>query len=517
MFKKKPAIVLVFLLVLISFAYNFHEILFFRPYSIHQWRQVDGLSITLNYFQENLNFFQPSINWIGANGSGKAVGEFPFIYYTVAQLWKLFGQHEFIFKLFNIIIVFIGLIQLFRLFKTQTSDTFWSMYSVLFLFTSPVLVYYTNNFLPDAPSFGLAIIGCFYLEKYYSKSSNNALYISSLFFLIAGLLKITSLIVFVAIIPLQIFLILKNQKNRKIDTLIPFVAVFIPIIAWIKYADFYNNSNNRGVFLQDIKPIWELNFWQIKPIAIEFYNLILPNFFNITALILLLFLLIFSLFNYKNANKFLLLLTTISILGSFLFLLLFFQNLNVHDYYLVNLLIIIPLILLTFINLVKRIYPVFFKMKAIKTIAVIGLLMLIYNTAVINRMKYNTKDYLVRKTIFVDKTTLDFWKWYHWNYENTYKALENIKPFLRNVGIKRTDKVISIPDQSLNISLYLMDQKGFTDFGYAEQGAERIIKFKEMGAKYLIINDPSLLNQEYLKPFLKNQIGVYQNISIYRL
>jgi hypothetical protein len=33
---------------------------------------------------------------------------------------------------------------------------------------------------------------------------------------------------------------------------------------------------------------------------------------------------------------------------------------------------------------------------------------------------------------------------------------------LRQAGIKRSDRVLSIPDGSFNISLYFMDQKGFT-------------------------------------------------------
>ena len=40
-------------------------------------------------------------------------------------------------------------------------------------------------------------------------------------------------------------------------------------------------------------------------------------------------------------------------------------------------------------------------------------------------------------------------------HEKIYKDLEDITPYLRSLGIERTDKVISLPDGSFNISLYL--------------------------------------------------------------
>ncbi|MEI7595979.1 MAG: glycosyltransferase family 39 protein [Bacteroidota bacterium] len=517
MFIKKPALVLFFLLILLSLAYNFQEILFIGPYSIHQWRQTDCLSVTLNYFRENLNFLEPSINWIGAKGNGKVVAEFPIIYFIIGNLWKLFGQHESIFRIFNLLIVFTGLYHLYKLFKSQLQSSFWSIFSVLFLFTSPILVYYSNSFIADGPALGLALIACYYIWKYYSTNVRNALYLACVFFLLAGLIKLSSLLIFVALIPFQIYLIIKKRKSYPVYTISPFIIVIILIFAWLKYANIYNSANNDGLFLQGILPIWKMNALQIKTMAVALYNDLLPSFLNITALFIVLFMFIFSLINYKKANKFLISVNVITFAGVFAFIILFFQVFNVHDYYLVNLLIIIPLTILTFLDLIKKNYPNFLEIKSIKTLAVIALSMLIYHTAVINRMKYNAKDRIVKASIFIDKTTFDYWDWYHWYYSYSFKALETVKPYLRSLGIKRSDKVISIPDPTPNISLYLMDQKGFTDFGYAEKGEERIIKFKEMGAKYLIIFDPSLVNQEYLKPFLKNQIGTYDNISIFKL
>ena len=114
--------------------------------------------------------------------------------------------------------------------------------------------------------------------------------------------------------------------------------------------------------------------------------------------------------------------------------------------------------------------------------------------------------------------TTDYYNWLQWDYDNHLKAYETITPYIRSLGIKRSDKVISIPDESINITLYLMDQKGFDDFGFNDlKDGNRIKKFEELGAKYLFLNDSTYTSKNWLKPYLKNKIGSYQNISIYAL
>ena len=169
-------------IILVFFIYNYHKILLSGPYSIHQWRQADCLSITTNYYQEGMKFFEPSVHWCGAEGNGKTVSEFPLIYYFVAFLWKLFGKYEFIFRLVNLSIVFTGLFCLYKISEELLKDTFWAVFVPLFLFTSPILVYYANNFMADVPAFSLGIIGWYFFLKFYKHEKNIDLYFFMLFF-----------------------------------------------------------------------------------------------------------------------------------------------------------------------------------------------------------------------------------------------------------------------------------------------------------------------------------------------
>jgi hypothetical protein len=73
-------------------------------------------------------------------------------------------------------------------------------------------------------------------------------------------------------------------------------------------------------------------------------------------------------------------------------------------------------------------------------------------------------------------------------------------------------------DYSPNISLYLMDQKGYTNYCLG-QSIEKFTPemFQELHSKYLILLENKWLEKDYLKPFLKYKMGEHGNISIFDL
>jgi len=133
--KHKTQFLLLLFLIVLSILYGYHKVIQRGPFSYHQWRQADCLAFTLNYYEDDLNFFTPSIQWIGNDGHGRTISEFPILYYSVAQLWKLFGKQEIIFRLINILIVFSGLLYLFKLMKGKLNSNFWAFARVILLFT----------------------------------------------------------------------------------------------------------------------------------------------------------------------------------------------------------------------------------------------------------------------------------------------------------------------------------------------------------------------------------------------
>jgi hypothetical protein len=519
MLSKKNNFLLFLILTIVSAIYGYFEILNFKPYGIHYWRQSDCISYAANYHDRNLPFLKPEIYWIGSTESARTVSEFPALYYLTAQIWKITGQHEIVLRMINIMLVFTGLFFLFKLFYGHTKSQFWSIVSVVLIFTSPILVFYTNNFLSDAPAFGLALIGLYFGWKYYNSYKVKYLYFTALFFLFAGLLKISSMIGLLAFIPIHIYLLFFDKERRvRLNSVFPFLIVFAGLWIWYSYAIQYNEENVGGVFLQGILPIWELDKQQVSEVFSLFRKSLIPAFFNKNALILMGNLLLIVLVLVKKTNKFLLSYFFILIAGITAYFFLFYQVFNVHDYYQLNMLVMIPAFLLLFIDLLSRSYSSVLNNKWLKIAILFFTTILIILTAQINRKKYFNaeKDFIVKHGIYnVDQV----WEWHHQDYKRRFKALESIRPFLKEIGIKHDDKLISIPDPTPNFSLYLLGHKGWSDFGHPpEKHEENFYNYIKYGADYLVVNDTSIFSQrKFMGKYKENLVGNYENVYIYKL
>ena len=93
-FPKYSGPVFILLFIIMAAIYNYHHILFYPPQSVHQWRQCDCLSLTMNYYQDDNPLFQPSVHYLREDGTGKTVSDFPLIYFTVAKLCKVYSRQE---------------------------------------------------------------------------------------------------------------------------------------------------------------------------------------------------------------------------------------------------------------------------------------------------------------------------------------------------------------------------------------------------------------------------------------
>ena len=152
------------------------------PYSRHQWRQTDCLSITQQYYEHDLPFLEPEIYWQGDEGNGKTISEFPLLYYVVGNVWKITGKHHWIYRCISFFILLIGLFYLKKAANELLNNHFWSTFVVLFFFTSPLLAYYGNNFLINTNAPGLALIGGYHSYSFLRNRQRKALIYSCIFF-----------------------------------------------------------------------------------------------------------------------------------------------------------------------------------------------------------------------------------------------------------------------------------------------------------------------------------------------
>jgi hypothetical protein len=491
------------LIIGLSLFYNYQEILFLRPQSIHQWRQCYGLSFTMNYYQDNNPLLQPALHFLGRDGTGKTAGEFPILYYFIAKLWKIFGYHEYIYRLVIMIIFFSGLILLMKTIEGILGDSFLAIVFSLLLFTTPVLAYYANNFVPNIASLGFVFIAWYFFWLFYKNRKSVFLWISLMIFALAGLIKVTAIISPVSIAAVFFLEVIgvrfiKDDKlfKRPLIQWIPFVIAFGLIFSWYYYANLYNRQYNSDLLAVGILPFWKLSKEQ-WPMHLEGIRWQIHwSYFHKSLKWFLLILCALTLIGFRKADKLLILITLFIFLGMIGFILLFFIMLFQHDYYVIDLYIFLPFIFLTFMCILKKHYPAVFRSAIIKFLIVF----LLFVNAGFTERKISER--------YSPET------WMNENYIKNIKRFENIVPYLRSIGIEPKDKVLCLPDESPVVSLYFMNQKGWTYYG-THFDSTRIRWDINAGADFLVIYVDSVYNIPQIKPFLKNKIGEINDISFY--
>ncbi|MBL7884732.1 MAG: glycosyltransferase family 39 protein [Bacteroidia bacterium] len=439
--------------------------------------------------------------------SGYTVGECPLLYYFVAILWKIFGYSDFIYRFVNAIIFFIGLFALYKLVCKITTDHFWSMVIPLLLFTSPVIAYYTPNYLTDTTSLALVFIGWNVLYSYFNEHKKNAFYFAIFIFTIAGLIKISSLISVVALILLMIFNTLKQKKENSqqstqfsFDKIIPFSLMFATIFAWYLFAVFYNKKHNAVAsdgspyFSTQAFPIWNLSKTDIYEILGEIKSNWIFEYQNAVVLLLFIFSIIICFYVLLKHKSFLLQLSAIITIGVFVFCSLWFYAFSQHDYYIINLLILPLFSIVAFVEYAIHNKNKWVQSNFTKSLVAVLIIFSVYYSKEKLQDRYNGPK----------------------NEYHSYKDFHTITPYLRKIGIKPTDKVISLPHYAPCYTLYLMNQPGWaaTNFEYE---ILQIRKYIRLGARYLIINGEDIAKKSCFTMYTKNQIGQYGSVSIYKL
>jgi hypothetical protein len=322
------------------------------------------------------------------------------------------------------------------------------------------------------------------------------------FFLLAGAFKITALMSFVALacifIAESIPVLNKKNKdkifNKPLLSAIPFALIVLIIGSWVLYAKHYNAKHGSGYFSTGIFPLWELDSVKIQMVTENIKGLWLNQYFHVYALYFFAVAFIVTLIFIRKANRFLMGTNILLLCGTCIYAILWFWTFKDHDYYTINLYILLVFIALNFVWLFKNNLPKFFYSPVLK---ILFLGFLLFN---INHARKQMKE--------------RYYGW--WTEYPAYKDYHVITPYLRSIGIAPLDTVICLPDAS-HFTLYLMNQRGWTECLGLNTDSASIAASIHYGAKYLIINGDDVLKRKYLQHFLNNPIGQFNSIKIFKL
>lgn len=468
------------------------------PTGVHQWRQTDGASMALNYFQNDQAFFSPQEhNLTGADGH--SASEFPLINFIVGKIYHITGPQEIIFRIANGLFLIIGLWFLFKTGLHCTRSPWAAMVPVIIFSASPVYFYYGFHFLPNVPAISCALAGWYYFITGANSYLKYRIAGAMILFGLGALLKISDGISLAAA-GMLLILEFVHRKNKAptvfITGLIAGLIAVSAVAAWTIFTIRYNAANHTSLSLTGILPIWQMDAASIAATCSRFWSewskhIFHPAIWMLHGVALLLFIV-----EYRRLNQQLRLITMLLFGGSILYILLWMEPMYHHDYYMLT-----PLISLIFmwLTVMERTMSMLERrlMGGVSKIA-ISLVYILFSLFV---LWYNRGMQLYRST---DS-----------KYENVAAGFYTIEPYLRSLGIERTDRVISAGDPTRNVSLYLMNNPGWTDVYN-----ERKVTLEEMlaqGAKYLVVSGPPMKQNATIQPDLYEPIGEYMGIRIYRL
>ena len=254
---KKRETLLLFGVAIALFAYfGLYQYIEYGPFGMHQGAQADRASIALNYAHESLNFFEPRVmenrSMHGITGT-----EFPILAYITALAYKIFDYNPFFYRLFEALIFLAGQYaawQISRFFITKITHRI--LFHVLWV-SSPILIFYSNNFLPEVPALSLSLLAWYqFFRYYYGIEPRKSMLLFALFSSLAALIKITYLIPIIALLFLILFQ--KRLKIAEFPQKIRFIVyLLIPVLIvpiWYYYARFLTDITYNLHFLQKINP-----------------------------------------------------------------------------------------------------------------------------------------------------------------------------------------------------------------------------------------------------------------------
>lgn len=503
---------------LLFFVFAYQKVLFFPPQSIHVWRQTDCLSLAEHFMDEN-NPFQPEMhNRLSDGGySGKTAGEFTGLYYIVGKIWNITGRHQSIFRLINLMIMFFGCFALFRALNETWKNTFWSLFISLFLFTSPIIVYYTPNYLTDITALALSLWGWSYFIRYLNDKKQKRLYFALAFFGLAALFKITSalsILSILGVVGLEWIGVLRKNAFFTNRTKIMLLGVLslVPVVLWYMYVHHYTDLHHGKYTFNSLWPLWELSQEHYQN-AIKFFTEITfdqlfykPVFWILTALTL------FALYTSFRNNIRVFLFLVFLLIGSGLYIIFWFGALENHDYYFINLFVLPLAVLGIVIHYEARKHTGTYFIPAV-LIFTLGIVYAANNLRIRYLENFAVGTFL--SETFYDQKTMDYW-YYVASSKQNY-GLYSLKDYNRSIGIQPEDLVICYPDISFNVSLYLMDQEGWTSYNNEFHDSIPVKEQIKVGAKYLIINRVYLPETPHLQSFMKDSVGYHDDYTIYRL
>jgi len=451
--------------------------------SFHVWRQTQTQSTIINFYEEDMNILNPRRNDRG-DGDGIFRMEFPLMQWMVAALYKLFGNHLIISRIFMFIVGLFSVFGMYKmLFALFRKETLAIIGAWAFNF-SPSFYYYTINPLPDNLALCFSIWGMALFFQWYRNKKVVSLLLSGLLLSLGALCKLPFILYF--IVPFCWFVLDAYKNGFKLKQLLDAMAVLgFSVLSFAWYLTVIPQWQGNGIVsgvLDNTVPInTYLDYLQFN--LISTIPELLINYGS------MLFFLAGFYFFFRNRAYKKTLFPVMVIWGIALIAYLLFElNMikKVHDYYL------FPF------------YPLLFMLVS-------------YGAYHLYQQKAKFFKYLTIFLLLILPLTCFLRMQHRWDTElpGFNKDLLFYKTELRD-AVPKDALVVAGNDESHFIFFYYIDKKGW-GFHNDELNALQLREMIDRGAEYLYCDSRSIDENDQTRKLLGEIILQKESIKIYKL
>ena len=219
---------------------------------MHVWRQTQTQSTILNFYEEDMNIFNPRKNYRG-NGDGIFRMEFPLMQWLVAGTYKIFGNHLIISRIWMFVIGIFSVLGMYKLLKVLFDSEVPALMGAWAFNFSPSFYYHTINPMPDNLALCLGIWGLAVFFIWRKNEKRHLLILSGFLLSLSALCKLPFILYF-AVPGIYLGLILPRATSIKPQASILKAACFsmfmLPVLAWYALAvpEWHGNGIVQGIF-----------------------------------------------------------------------------------------------------------------------------------------------------------------------------------------------------------------------------------------------------------------------------
>ncbi len=414
----------------------------------HSWRQTQTQTVIENFAFEDFNILNPKVNDLHYEDRVFRM-EFPLAQWLIAGLYKLFGNHLIITRLFFFITTLLSCFGIYKLVMALTRHKLTAALTAWFFLFSPVIYFYSVNPIPDNLALCFGIWSVFFWIRFIQKRVLQLFMISCLFFALSLAVKLP----FIVFGGMYLALFYVKDRDKKFNLnyiLIPFLISALPLI-WYAFVigAWKDNGVVQGIIINkfSMAKLWDIFFFNVVSTLPE----LLINYATFPVFVIGIYYTCRQL-NLKSAAH-----RSLCYVGC-LCIVYFLYELNmidkVHDYYL------FPFLPFIFVIIAKAIYVILNTSSNLKYLILLSLILSPITAYLRCNTRWNSYTPGFSKEYLFDK-----------------RKLKNIIP--------GTEKVIVYGDDSRSIVLYHLNRQGWS---YGENGltAENFENNIKNGAGYLI-------------------------------